>query len=295
MNLIKREFFKVYLEILKKYSKNDLLICQTEYLIKNRVALNLKNPQEIAEKIHWLKLYYYDEKFKQIADKYECRKYVEEKVGDHILVKNLGVYSKFDEIDFDALPNQFVLKGTHGSGYNLIVTNKESENFKEARYRFDKWLKQNYYYKFRERVYKDIEPRIICEQFLIDNELNELVEYKFYCSNGKPFNVVVKAKEEGKYKMAYYNMDWVKIAPDDSTKNYLNREIKKPANFEDMKVIASKLSEDFYFIRVDLYSVNGKIYFSELTFFPNGAMKRLMIEHMNKTMGEFVDISHLVS
>jgi hypothetical protein len=295
MIFLKREIFKLYLGFLKLFSNNDVLICEIEYFIKNRVGLNLKNPLEISEKIHWLKLYYYDEKYKQFADKYECRKYVEDKVGTHILVDCLGIYRSFDEVNFEQLPNEFVLKCTHGSGYNLIVKDKSTENFKQAKLKFDKWLKINYYFKFRERVYKNLEPRIICEEFLVDNEINELIDYKFYCSRGVPFSLVVKAKEEGKCKMAYFDMDWNKVIPDASTKNYLNKNIKKPINFEEMKAIASKLSSDFYFIRVDLYSVNGKIYFSELTFFPNGAMKRLMIEDMNKSLGGYVNICHLVS
>lgn len=295
MNLFKREFLKLYFELVKRYSKNDVSFCQVNYYIKNRVKLNLKNPVEITEKINWLKLYHYDESYKQFADKYEVRSYVKEKVGEHVLAKCFGIYRSFDEINFEDLPNEFVLKCTHGSGYNLIVKDKSTENFKQAKFKFDKWLKINYYFKFRERVYKDLEPRIICEEFLIDNEINELIDYKFYCSKGIPFNLVVKAKEEGNCKMAYYDMDWNKITPDASTKNYLNKEIKKPDNFEDMKEIASKLSKDFYFVRVDLYSVNNKIYFSELTFFPNGAMKRLMIEDMNRSLGGYVNISHLVS
>lgn len=286
---------KIYLEMLKKFSNNDVRICEIEYFLKNGLPLNLSQPSEIAEKINWLKLFYYDERYKKFADKYEVREYVKEKVGGRVLAKCLEIYRSFDEINFEDLPNEFVLKCTHGSGYNLIVKNKSTENFKQAKLKFDKWLKINYYFKFRERVYKDLEPRIICEEFLIDNEINELIDYKFYCSKGIPFNLVVKAKEEGKCKMAYYDMDWNKITPDESTKNYLNKEVKKPDNFEDMKEIASKLSKDFYFIRVDLYSVNGEIYFSELTFFPNGAMKRLMIEDMNRSLGEYVNISHLVS
>lgn len=295
MSLLKREFLKLYFEVIKNYSKNDVLCCEVNYFIKNGVKLNLKKPVEIAEKIHWLKLFHYDERYKKFADKYEVREYVKEKVGAHILAKCFGVYTSFEDIDFAELPNSFVLKCTHGSGYNLIVKDKTKVNFKKAKLKFEKWLKINYYFKFRERVYKDVEPRIICEEFLIDDKSNELIDYKFYCSRGVPFNLVVKAKEDDSCKLAYYDMNWNKVIPEKTPQNYLKRDLKRPDNFEEMKAIASKLSSDFYFIRVDLYSVNGNIYFSELTFFPNGAMKRLMIEDMNKKLGEHVKICHLVS
>lgn len=292
MNFFKRKILKLYLSFLKLFCKNDIQICKLEYYIKNNVKLNLEEPKEISEKISWLKLFHYDEKFGHFADKYESRRYVEEKVGGQILVECLGVYNSVDEIELDSFPNQFVLKGTHGSGYNLIVKDKTKLNWKKEKTRFKKWLKENYYYKFRERIYKNVQPRIIAEKYLSELDEDNLIDYKFYCTKGEPILLVIKSKEDSENRIAYYDLNWNKFTPRKCS-GYLKGNIEKPKNFEELKQVASKLSENFYFVRVDLYSISNKIYFGELTFFPNGGTKRLKVEELNFKIGNKVNITEL--
>lgn len=290
MKFLKKKILKFYLSLLKFFTSNDVLICKVEYLIKNGTKLNLEKPNDFSEKISWLKLFHYGEEFSNIADKFESRKYVEKKVGNDILINAFGIYDSVNDIDIESFPNEFVLKGTHGSGYNLIVKDKSKLNWKKERKRFNKWLQENYYYKYREKVYKNIKPRIIAEKYLSELEDNNMIDYKFYCFHGQPKYILVKTMEDNVLKKCYYDLDWNKITPEKDSDKHLKKEIEKPKCFEEMITIAQKLSTEFIFIRVDLYEIKNKIYFGELTFFPTGGMHRIYIEELNEKMGKLIKL-----
>lgn len=286
MNFFKRKFFRFYVDFLKNRG-NDIKYIKAQYYLKNEQAIDLDEPREFMEKISWLKLFYYTEAYKDFADKYEVRKYVKDRAGEQVLNEIYGIYNTVEEIDLAELPKQFVLKCTHASGTNIIVKDKDTLNWKKAKVQLKKWMKQNYYAKSRELIYKDIQPRIIAEKYL--SQLAEgVIDYKFYCFHGKPEYVLVKLTEDGVDKKCYYTMDWKKVVPDKLTKSFLSKDIEQPANFEEMKNIALKLAEGFIFVRIDLYSIEGRTLFGEMTFFPTGGIKRLAIESMNRQLGDLM-------
>ena len=287
MNFFKRKFYRWYVSWLKSRKDNDIQYIKAQYYLKNNRPLNLEQPEEFMEKISWLKLFYYTEAYKDFADKQEVRRYVRERAGDEVLNEVYGVYDHVEEINPDELPQQFVLKCTHASGTNIIVKDKDTLNWQEAKATLKKWMAANYYYQSRERVYKDIKPRIIAEKYL--SELAEgVIDYKFYCFHGKPEYVLVKLTENGRDKKCYYTMDWQKVMPEKPSGSFLDKEMEKPSNFEEMKGIAAKLAGDFIFMRVDLYSIEGRTLFGEMTFFPTGGIKRMFVERLNKVMGDLI-------
>lgn len=290
MNFFKKKFYQIYLFLLEVFTSNDAKISELQYHIRTGNKIDLKTPKNFADKIQWLKLFYYDETFGKYADKYLCREEVKERVGESILVNLIGVYESVDEIDFEKLPNKFALKYSHGSGFNLIVNDKTKVNWEKEKKRFKKYKDQNYYYKFREKIYNKLKPTIIIEELLELPDKSDLIDYKFQCFHGVPVMVLMKVKEDNQGVRVLYDMDWNKIQPDPCAKGYLRGELSKPANFEEMKQIAAKLSQGFPFIRVDLYSIGDKVYFGELTFIPNGGAKDVLIMRFNTFYGDMVKL-----
>ncbi|WP_123955327.1 ATP-grasp fold amidoligase family protein [Flavobacterium cheongpyeongense] len=288
-DFILRKYNQTRVVLLNRYSNDDTKVTKAKYFSKNNRILNLETPKEFMEKIQWLKLYHYKEEYGQYVDKFDVRSFVETKIGKEYLNEIIGVYNTVDEIDFENLPKQYVIKGTHGSGYNLIVKNALLINKESERNKLSKFLRSNYYNKYRETIYKNIKPRLLIEKY-ISNCDEGLIDYKFYCFHGQPKYILVKKVENGKEKKCFYNLNWKKIIINDSDENWLESEIQKPANFNEMLNIASVLSDQFIFIRVDLYSIDDKILFGELTFFPTGGHKRFPIECLNIEMGNLIKL-----
>lgn len=228
--------------------------------------LNLSNPVTYNEKLQWLKLYDRKEIYPKLVDKLEVKNLLKTTIDEKYIIPTLGVWNNFEEIDFSKLPNEFVLKCTHDSGGIVVCKNKKHFNIQEARKKINRCLKHNYFYIGREWPYKKIKPRIIAEQYIGD--INSIPEdYKFYTFNGKIDCVMIcKDRELGHPKFLFYDINWNRL-------NYLNEEIilnkeeEKPTNFEKMLEIVEILSKDTKQMRVDLYNVNGNIYFGELTLF----------------------------
>lgn len=226
---------------------------------------DLKNPVSFNEKLTVLKLNPLNKSLSVYADKISVRDYVKKKIGDDYLIPLIKVYTNAHEIDFDKLPESFVLKTNHGSGWNIICENKKSLDYNYARKKLDKWLKYNAFYLTREYQYKPIIPAIICEEFIGKN----IYDYKFFCFNGEPQIVQVDIDRFTDHKRVFFDMNWEK-------KNFSIRYsiseklINKPDKFDEMKDISRKLSAPFKFVRVDLYYHNSQVYFGELTFFPGG-------------------------
>lgn len=232
--------------------------------------LNLKNPKTFSEKLQWLKLYDRKPEYTTMVDKYAVKKLVADLIGAEHVIPTLGIWDSFDEIDFATLPDQFVLKCTHDSGGLVIVRNKNQFDKAAAKKKIEKCLKRNFFYTGREWPYKNVKPCIIAEQFLEAGE-DGLIDYKFFCFNGEPkFLYVSKGLDNHETaSISFMTMDW-QFAP------YGRNDFKpfselpeKPLNFDKMVEFAKKLSSGFDFLRVDMYSINNKIYFSELTFYPS--------------------------
>jgi hypothetical protein len=288
-DFIRRKYNQTRVILLGRYSGDDTKVTKAKYFCKNKRALNLDDPQEFMEKIQWLKLYYYKEEYGRYVDKYDVRSYVETKIGNQYLNEIIGIYNTVDEIDFEKLPQQYAIKGTHGSGYNLIVKNAALINKVKERDKLTSFLKSNYYNKYRETIYKNVKPRLLIEKY-ISNCDESLIDYKFYCFHGQPKYVLVKKIENGKEKKCFYDLNWKKIVSSEDDANCLKSEIMKPANFSEMLKVASNLSDQFIFIRVDLYSIDDKILFGELTFFPTGGLNRFSIEYLNLEMGSLIKL-----
>lgn len=249
--------------------------------------ISTENPSSFNEKIQWLKLYWYDQKAELCADKYEVRGYVKEKGLDFLLNELIGVYDDVDEIKINDLPDQFVLKCTHGSGCNIICENKRELNWVESQKKINKWMKRNYYWPSREWVYKNIKPRIVCEKYLSDKVMGELVDYKFYCFNGRPEYIKFASERHSAtgVKMDFFDKAWNHL---DVKRGHPMGTIEKlkPKNFELMLDSAIKLSQEFPFVRVDFYEANGKLYFGELTFFPAGGFEKFEPEKYDYFFGD---------
>lgn len=258
------------------------------YRIRTGEKLNLEAPKKYTEKIQYAKLYLNSPIKTKLSDKYLVREWVEEKIGSSYLIPLLGVWEDFSEIDFEELPNEFVLKTNHGSGTNIIVKDKSQFEYHKEKEKMDSWLKNNFAYAGLELHYKDIEPRIIAEEYITDSN-GELNDYKFLCFNGEVYYCWI---DVGRYTNHYrnvYDLDW-KLQPWTQHK-YENspNEIPKPENFDEMIKIAKKLAEGFSHVRVDLYNVDGKIYFGEMTFTNGAGYELIYPEKYNYHLGELWD------
>ena len=287
---LKRKLCKFYIFLLKFFGASDAKISVYQYLLKNGTKPNLKQPKEFMEKLLWLKLYHYKEAYGRFVDKYEVRKYVEKKIGAQYLNEVFGVYNSVSQINFEALPQQFVLKGTHGSGYNIIVPDKEKLNVKKAKKRLQKILSSNYYYRFREVIYKNVPPRILVEKYISEIGNSPLIDYKFHCFHGEPKYVFVQKNKSEDIIKSFYDLEWHKIMPEKYIPAFARANFEKPENLEEMIKVSQKLSEGFIFMRVDLYSIGKKIIFGELTFFSAAGLVRSSIERFNTEFGELIQL-----
>lgn len=252
--------------ILKGSVEADKRYLKILYQYKMKKKLNLDNPITYNEKLQWLKLYDRDPQYAELVDKYNVKKYVSNKIDSKYIVSNLGIWNNFDEIDFDKLPNQFVLKCTHDSGGVVIVRDKGKLDLKNTKKKINHCLKRDYFMNLREWPYKNVPHRIIAEELIGTRE--ELpIDYKFYCFDGHIDSVMLCLdRESGKPKFVYYDMEWNRLTYQ-KYEPKIDGKIDKPANFEEMISIVEKLCKEFKQVRIDLYNVNGKIYFSEITFF----------------------------
>lgn len=257
--------------------------------------LDLKNPKEFNEKIQWYKVFYHPKKLNQLVDKYAVRAYVEDKIGSKYLNEFYGIYKSFSEINFDKLPNQFVVKATHASSYNLIVKDKSTLNKKKVRLLFKKWLRTNQYYRTgQEWAYKDVLPRLLVEKFLKENGQTSLIDYKFYCFNGVAKFLEIHLDREDDHKRAFYDLDFKKLPfRNVSLKQSIDKELIKPATFEEMIALSEKLADKLPYVRVDFYSIKDKIIFGEMTFYPSDGKKDFYPEEYNKSLGDLFNIPNL--
>ena len=260
------------------------------YEYYNDKILDLSNPTEFNQKIQWLKVYYHPEIITQLADKYEVRSYVEEKIGKKYLNELIAVYNKVDEVNFDVLPQKFALKGVHGCKYNLIVSDKSKLNEKKARRLMRKWMGRNYYYRSGlEWAYKNIKPKLICEKYLEQEGKKVINDYKFLCFNGIPKFVQIDVDRHSEHCKIYYDMNWNKLPLLlDSYLNIYDGELLPPATFDEMKLLAEKLADKLPFVRVDFYSINDKTIFGEMTFYPSDGRLDFMPEKYNKIIGDYL-------
>lgn len=255
--------------------------------------LNLKDPKTFNEKMQWMKLYDRNPQYTSMVDKYEVKKIVADTIGEEYVIPSLGgPWDNFDEIDFEMLPDQFVLKTTHDCGGVIVCKDKMVFDKEQARNKIEKHLRRNYYSWCREWPYKEIKPRVFAEKFMQDGNNDFLPVYKFFCFNGEPkiIQSIQNDKQEDE-SIDYFDVNWNRI---DMRQNFPNSEkpLPKPGCLKQMVELARKLSScKKNFIRVDLYEINGKIYFSEYTFFSDAGFAPFDPEDWDNKLGELVRLS----
>lgn len=270
----------------------DKIFLKIMYRIRMGKPLNLEDPKTFSEKLQWLKLYDRKPEYTMMVDKYEVKQYVAEKIGEEYIIPTLGVWNNFDDIDFNKLPNQFVLKCTHDSGGLVICKDKNVLNIDEARKKIERSLKSNFFWVGREWPYKNVKPRIIAEEYMEDESDHELRDYKFFAFDGIAkalFIATDRGDNEKDTKFDFFDMDFRHL---NFTNGHPNAEIlpHKPETFDEMKKIAEKLSAGIPQIRVDFYEVNGKAYFGELTFSHWSGMKPFDPEEWDRKFGDLIKL-----
>jgi len=287
-----RKTFRKLVSVISNFSPK--LASKMYYKTKIGKSLNLKNPQLFNEKLMWLKLNKYANNplVTKCVDKYKVREYVKECGLENILNTLISTYNSPDEIDFEKLPNQFVLKCNHGAGYNIICEDKSKLNIEEAKSKLKKWLKEDYWKYVAEVQYKNVDKKIVCEKFLESKDGNAIEDYKIYCFNGKPkFCMICIGRNFGKPTYYFFDIEWKllkinpagKEAPEDFT-------VKKPKCMDEMYKVAETLAKPFEFVRVDLYNYKDKPIFGELTFTPAGCIDDKYIDGADVMLGNMIEI-----
>ena len=281
-------------KLLKKLAKiiPDKLYLKISFKMKTGYKLNLKEPKTFNEKLQWLKLYGRNHLYTKLADKYEVREYIKDKIGEEYLIPLLGVYNTFDEINFDELPNEFVIKCNHDCASVVICKDKKNFDYDAAKGKIEKALKRNYYYGGREWVYKNIKPRIIIEKCMEDASGQDLKDYKFFCFNGVAKMFKIDFNRFKNHQANYYDVKTKKILPFGEFEyppDY-NKKIAIPKNIDKMIKLANQLSKDIPFARVDFYNINEKIYFGEITFYPAAGFGKFTSKEWDYKLGEMLEL-----
>lgn len=269
-----------------RYLQSDRAFIRTSYRRAFGVDPDLANPGTLNEKIQWRKLHDRNPMYPFCTDKYRVRTYVRDRVGEDYLVPLILATSTITEVDFESLPDRFVMKANHGSGWNELVWDKHQLERRRAIRTARRWLRSNFYARYREWQYKDIEPLILIEELLADEAGALPAEYRFFCFDGQArFVEVVTGRFGPALKVDYYDMDWVHIpVTHDIYENAVG--LPRPACLDEMVAVAQKLSREFSFVRVDLYLAGDRPYFGELTFTPSAGLLRFHPPEYDRIFGE---------
>ena len=256
-----------------------------------RKKLDLKNPKTYNEKIQWLKLYDRNPKYTQLVDKYEVKKYIADVIGEEYIIPTIGIYNKFNEIDFKKLPNQFVIKTTHNSGGVIICKNKSEFDIVTARHKINQLLKCNYYYYGREWPYKNVKPRIIIEKYMEDTIVKNIRDYKFFCFDGKvKIFYISDCSHTANQKIIFYDDKFNELPISRTDYKKFDIKPKKPVNFEKMLELSKRLSMGIPHVRVDWYEIDGNIYFGEMTFYTGSGWIPFTKEIYDIELGNYIEL-----
>lgn len=277
---------------------SDEQYTRLSYRVQMGEKLNLAAPRKYNEKLQWLKLYDHNPLYPTMVDKYAVKEYVSKHIGERFVIKTLGVWDSFEEIDFDSLPMRFVLKTTHGGGNSgvVICLDKNTFDIKSAQQKLERSLKKDTYMISREWPYKNVPKRIIAEEYMEDEKTGELRDYKFFCFSGEPKALFVASGRQKKSEPCFdfFDIDYNHL---DLRCSHPLAEVppEKPESFDEMLEIARKLSKGFPHLRVDLYDINGKPYFGELTLYHWEGLMQFYPESWNETFGSWLKIPEYVT
>lgn len=299
LDLLKKDKYEFALVLLHKLDRFNIgfILLDKIYLkimFRQRMgySLNLKNPKTFNEKIQWLKIHDRNPFYTTLVDKSAVKEYVSQKFGNQIVIPTLGIWDKFEEIDFETLPNQFVLKCTHDSQSTIVCKDKSTLNLRSVKEKITQCLGRNFYYKGREWPYKNVSPRVIAEKYMED-ETGGFVDYKFFCFDGKVDCVMVCLDRHlSDTKFYFFDKDWklkrLNIRGKNAPEGF---SIRKPACMDEMFNIAAELSKGLSFVRVDLYECFGKIYFGEMTFYPDCGFDANLLPETDRYFGDLIDLN----
>lgn len=271
----------------------DKLYLQLMCFYHFRKIINFRKPITFNEKLQWLKLYDRNPVYTIMVDKIEVKRFVADKIGEKYVIPTLGVYDSIEDIDFDKLPNQFVLKCNHDSKSVCICKDKKSFDIERAKRFLEPRLKVNGYWYGREWPYKNVVPRIFAEKYMEDSTTSELRDYKFFCFNGKPVYCQVISDRTSNETIDFYDMDWQHQSFTGLAlpkKPFNNYPVPIPISFDKMKKSAEILSKGIPFVRVDFYEINGKMYFGELTFYPAAGLGVFSPDEWNYKLGDMINL-----
>lgn len=277
----------------------DAIYLHIMYYLKLGKVLHLKNPRTFSEKIQWLKLYNRRPEYTVMVDKVAVKEYVAKMIGDEYIIPTLGVWNNPDEIDFDKLPERFVLKCNHNSGVGLYVCRDKSKlNKKTVVDRLKKGLRENYYLREREWPYRDVCKKILAEKLLEERGITDLIDYKFFCFSGKALYCQMITNRSTHECIDFYDRFWlhqefvglnsINFAAYNASMSY-----NRPINYDKMLFLADKLATSIKtpFVRIDFYNIRGRIYFGEITFYPYAGFGYFTPKEWNCKLGNLIDIS----
>lgn len=272
---------------------SDEAFLKKKYKLRFGRELDLETPRTFNEKLQWLKLHDRRPEYTQMVDKQAAKQHVAERIGEEYIIPTLGVWDRFDEIDFDSLPEKFVLKCTHDSGGLVICRNKATLDRAAARKKIEKSLGQNYYYASREWPYKNVRPRILAEAYMQDGQTLSLPVYKIFNFGGEP--KMIQSIQNDKTQVEtidYFDTDWNRLS---LRQNFPNSQVplQKPEILPQMLALARRLSKGFPFLRTDFYVINGRVYFSEYTFYSDSGLAKFHPEHWDRQLGDWIDLPEI--
>lgn len=270
---------------------SDRLYIQTKWKIKMPYQLRIDNPQTFNEKLQWLKLYDHNPLYTTLVDKLKVKQYVVERIGQEYVIPLLGVWNSVEEIDWENLPNQFVIKCSHDCGGMVICKDKSKLDVGQAKQTLKKCLKTNYYWKSREWPYKNVVPKIFAEAYMED-EFGELRDYKWFCFDGEPKAMFIAADRTKKTETTFdfFDSDFNHLP---FTNGHPNAIVppQKPLGYDEMKRLAAELSKGIPQVRVDFYDINGRVFFGEFTFFHWGGMQPFVPEKWDYIFGSWIKLA----
>ena len=268
----------------------DRMYIQLYYFAHFRKLCNLRNPKTYNEKLNWLKIHDRNPSYQQMVDKYEVKKYVSGIIGEEYIIPTIGVWNSFDEIDFNGLPERFVLKCTHDSEGVVIVKDKKSMDAAAVREKLTAAMKQNFFYVGREYPYKNIKPRIIAEQYMEDRVDGELRDYKFFCFNGEPKALFIASdRTESHVFFNYFDLEFNDLGIRQKYPNAV-KPIRKPDTFDQMIALSRILTKGLPHVRADFYEVDGRLFFGELTFYHFSGFMPFEPDRWDKIFGDWLEL-----
>lgn len=272
---------------------DDVFLCLKFRIIMGK-KLNLKNPLTFSEKLQWLKLYDHRPEYTIMADKVKAKEYVAKIIGEEHIIPTIGVWNTPEEIDFDALPNQFVMKCNHNSGLGMFICKDKSkvtpQKWEEVKAGLKKGLAEDYYMHGREWPYKNIPRRILAEKFIQDDSSEDLKDYKIFCFNGEPKIIEVDYNRFVNHKRKLYDIDWNELNFTIKFPSDENVVFDRPCKLQEVIAFSKRLSENLPFVRVDFYITTKSIYFGELTFYHGSGFEKIVPGKYDRILGDMIKL-----